>query len=112
MAGLRPVGGICGSGVTGADGEALGTITEIMFDTDDGRVAYAVLAYGGMLGVGEKLFAIPWVAFEVEAASGEISLPLTRDRLDALPGFDKDAWPTEPDVAFADLGRSARSRAA
>ena len=111
MAGIRPVGGICGASVAGADGEALGTITEIMLDTDDGSVAYVVLAFGGMLGVGEKLFAIPWGAFDVDAASGEISLLLTRDRLDALPGFDKDAWPTEPDPAFADLGRSARSRA-
>ena len=112
MAAIRPVGGICGASVAGAQGDTLGTITEIMLDTDNGTVAYAVLAVGGVLGVGEKLFAIPWTVFEVDAASGEINLPLTRDRLDALPGFDKDAWPTEPDPAFADLERSARSRAA
>ena len=100
MAGLRPVGGICGSNVTGADGETLGSITEIMLDTASGGVAYAVLAYGGLLGVGEKLFALPWSALSIDAASGDISTPLTRDRLDGLDGFDKDAWPTEPDAAL------------
>jgi hypothetical protein len=100
MAGLRPVGGICGASVTGAGGETLGSITELMLDTDSGGVAYAVLAYGGVLGVGEKLFALPWAALSVDAASGEVSSLLTRERLDGLEGFDKDAWPTEADPAF------------
>lgn len=97
MAGLRPVGTICGSSVTGADGETLGSITEIMLDTGSGGVAYAVLAYGGVLGVGEKLFALAWDALSVDAATGEVSSPLTREQLDGLDGFDKDAWPTEAD---------------
>ena len=100
MPGLRPAGGICGSSVTGADGETLGSISELMLDTDGGRVTYAVLAYGGLLGVGEKLFALPWRALAVDAASGEVTSPLTRARLDGLDGFDKDAWPTEADPAL------------
>ena len=100
MAGLRPVSGISGASVTGADGETLGSITELMLDTDSGGVAYAVLAYGGVLGVGEKLFALPWDALAIDAASGEVSSSLTRERLDGLSGFDKDAWPTEADSAF------------
>ena len=112
MAGIRPVGGICGAAVAGADGEPLGSISELMLDCERGAVTYAVLAYGGVLGVGEKLFAVPWSAFEVDATSGEVRLAVTRETLDALPGFDKDAWPTEPDPAFADLGPAAPSRAA
>ncbi|MDO9488206.1 MAG: PRC-barrel domain-containing protein [Sphingomonadaceae bacterium] len=100
MAGIMPVGGICGTDVAGADGESLGSISELMIDSGSGGVAYAVLAYGGLLGVGEKLFAVPWRAFDVDAASGAIKLSVPRERLDALPGFDKDAWPTEPDPAF------------
>lgn len=103
MAGIRPVGSICGAAVAGADGEALGTITELMLDCDRGTIAYAVLAFGGVLGVGEKLFAVPWNAFEVDATSGDVRLAVARDALEALPGFDKDAWPTEPDPAFAEL---------
>lgn len=104
MAGLLPVAGICGASVEAPGGETLGSISELMIDTDSGAIAYAVLAYGGVLGVGEKLFAVPWACFEVDAASGAIRLPVARDRLEALPGFDKDAWPTVADPAFADLG--------
>ena len=103
MAGIRPVGGICGASVEAPDGGTLGSISELMIDTGSGGIAYAVLAYGGVLGVGEKLFAVPWSCFEVDAASGAITLPVDRDRLEALPGFDKDAWPTDPDPAFVDL---------
>jgi len=100
MAGIVAIGSICGSSVSGADGETLGSITEIMVDTAGGGVAYVVLAYGGVLGVGEKLFALPWSALSIDAASGKITTSLTRDRLDGLDGFDKDAWPTEPDAAL------------
>lgn len=104
MTGLMHAGGICGADVAGADGESLGSISELMIDAGSGGIAYAVLAYGGVLGVGEKLFAVPWQAFIVEPASGAISLPVPRERLEALPGFDKDAWPTEADPEFGDDG--------
>jgi sporulation protein YlmC with PRC-barrel domain len=100
MAAIMPVGVICGADVAGADGETLGTISELMIDAERGGIAYAVLAYGGVLGVGEKLFALPWRVFEVEPASGAVSLSIPRERFESLPGFDKDAWPTEPDPAF------------
>ena len=103
MAGIRPAGGICGMSVEAPDGETLGSISELMIDTDSGAIAYAVLAYGGVLGVGEKLFAVPWRCFAVDAVSGAVTLPVERDRLEQLPGFDKDAWPTDADPAFADL---------
>lgn len=100
MAGIMPVGGICGAQVTGADGASLGSISELMIAIESGGIAYAVLAYGGVLGVGEKLFAVPWHAFEVEPSSGALLLAVPRERLEALSGFDKDAWPTEADAAF------------
>ena len=53
---------LSGGAVKNADGEKLGDIKEIMIDTQTGRVAYAVLGFGGFLGVGDKLFAIPWSA--------------------------------------------------
>ncbi len=99
---ILPAGNICGAGVVGADGDSLGTISELMIDADRGAIAYAVLAYGGVLGVGEKLFAVPWAAFDIEPASGAIRLGMPRERFEALPGFDKDAWPTEADPEFAD----------
>lgn len=95
-----PVGGICGATVADAAGESLGSISELMIDSEKGGIAYAVLAYGGVLGVGEKLFAVPWHAFEVDPTTGAITLPVARERFDRSPGFDKDAWPTEADAEF------------
>ena len=58
-----------------------------------GRVAYAVLSFGGFLGMGDKLFAIPWQAFTVDQDSEKLVLNVTKDKLDNAPGFDKDNWP-------------------
>lgn len=80
--------------VKNGDGETLGQIKEIMIDTSSGRVAYAVLSFGGFLGMGDKLFAIPWSALRshlTEPAS--LVLDTTKERLTAAPGFDKDHWP-------------------
>ena len=98
---LLPIGSVCGSAVKGSDGESLGSITEVMVDSESGAVAYAVLSYGGLLGVGEKLFAIPWSRFRIDPVDNRISLDAPQARLEALPGFDKDAWPTGPDPSFA-----------
>lgn len=91
------VGAICGAQVTNRDGEALGTIAELMVDTASGRISYAVLSFGGVLGVGEKLFAVPWDCLAIDPTSNGVTLDLPRARLDEADGFDKDAWPTVPD---------------
>jgi hypothetical protein len=97
---LLAMGAVCGASVVGADGDSLGIITEIMIDADSGAIAYAVLTHGGVLGVGEKLFAVPWRRFAVNPADGSISLDVAAARLGALDGFDKDAWPVEADAAI------------
>ena len=91
---------LIGADVVDVKGAALGSISELMLDGDSGAVAYAVLAYGGVFGVGEKLFAVPWCAFAVDDADGTITVAVARGQLDQWPGFDKDAWPTEADAAF------------
>ena len=57
---------LAGDSVRNAAGEDLGTISEIMIDLPSGRVAYAVLSFGGFLGMGDKLFAVPWNALKVD----------------------------------------------
>ena len=59
---------IKGDKVVNPAGEDLGKIEELMIDLENGRVAYAVLSFGGFLGMGDKLFAIPWRAFSPRAA--------------------------------------------
>jgi len=74
-------------------GEDLGKLEEIMLDMDGGRVAYAVLSFGGVLGMGNKLFAVPWDALTVDTENKELVLNIDRETLENAPGFDKDNWP-------------------
>ncbi len=86
-----------GDDVRNDRGEKLGKLEEIMIDLDQGRVAYAVLSFGGFLGLGDKLFAIPWEALEVDTENKEIVLNIAREKLEQAHGFDKDNWPMVTD---------------
>jgi sporulation protein YlmC with PRC-barrel domain len=86
--------------VNGAD-EHLGDIKEIMLDMNTGQVAYAVLAFGGFLGMGEKLFAVPWQALHLDTANKRFVLDVEKERLQHAPGFDKHAWPDMGDIEWA-----------
>jgi sporulation protein YlmC with PRC-barrel domain len=91
-----------GDEVKNADGESLGKIEEIMIDRTNGHVAYAVLSFGGFLGVGNKLFAVPWNSLTLNAPDHSFRLDVDKERLENAPGFDKDNWPKSPDRAFID----------
>jgi len=80
--------------------EELGRIEELMIDPYSGRVAYAVLSFGGFLGMGDKLFAIPWKALSLDAAGQRFILNISKDLLDRAPGFDKANWPDMSDPAW------------
>ena len=72
-----------------------------MLDMQTGQVAYAVLAFGGFLGMGEKLFAVPWQALHLDTVNKRFVLNTDKDRLKGAPGFDKDAWPDMSDMDWA-----------
>ncbi len=84
---------INGTDVVNATGDNLGDIKDLMINTTDGRIAYAVLSHGGFLGMGDKYFAIPWEAFTIDSAEEKFVLNVTKEKLDSAPGFDKDNWP-------------------
>lgn len=90
-----------GDDVKDGSGTKLGTIDHIMIDVPTGRVAYAVLAFGGFLGMGDKLFAIPWAALKLDTADKCFVLNASKDDLSKAPGFDKDDWPTFADEQWA-----------
>lgn len=92
---------LSGNDVFNKSGDDLGDIKEIMLDMRSGRVCYAVLAFGGFLGMGEKLFAVPWSALTLDTENKRFVLDVAKDRLDQAPGFDKDNWPDMADVAWA-----------
>ncbi len=90
-----------GDDVINLQGDKLGTIEDIMLDVGSGRVAYAVLSFGGILGIGDKLFAVPWTALTLDADRQCFVLDVPKDRLQAAPGFDKDHWPAMADPSWA-----------
>ena len=90
-----------GDDVVNVAGEKLGTIDEIMLDVPTGRIAYAVLSSGGFLGIGDKLFAIPWRALTLDTDNHCFVLDVSKERLEQAPGFDKDNWPSMADETWA-----------
>jgi sporulation protein YlmC with PRC-barrel domain len=89
-----------GDRVVNYKGEDLGKLEEIMIDLDRGRVAYAVLSFGGFLGLGDKLFAIPWQAITVDTVKKQLVLNADKALLEKAPGFDKDNWPDMADLSL------------
>ena len=81
--------------------EDLGKIEDMMIDTETGRVAYAVLSFGGFLGMGDKLFAIPWSALRLDEERKCFVLDVDKKTLETAPGFDKDHWPSMADATWA-----------
>ncbi|MBT9465144.1 PRC-barrel domain-containing protein [Hydrogenophaga sp.] len=88
---------LIGNDVFNDQDEDLGEIREIMLDMHTGRVDYAVLSFGGFLGMGEKLFAVPWAALELDTTSRCFVLRVSKARLESAPGFDKQHWPDMAD---------------
>lgn len=81
-------------------GESLGQVDEIMIDIPSGRVAYAVLSFGGVLHMGNKLFAVPWNALKVDEDQKCFILDVDKRTLESAPGFDKDNWPDMADTTW------------
>ncbi len=93
---------ITGTNVTNQKGENLGEIKDLMIDTETGTVNYAVLSFGGFLGLGDKYFAVPFEAFNVNSTTERFVLNVTKDRLENAPGFEKDNWPKTSDNKYWD----------
>lgn len=75
----------------------LGEIKEIMLDVHGGRVAYAALSFGGFLGMGGKLFAVPWNAPALDTEYKRFVLDIDKERPISTAGFDKNHWPNMAD---------------
>lgn len=92
---------LVGNDVYNLEDEDLGDVKEIMLDMRTGRVSYAVVAFGGFLGVGDKLFAVPWHALKLDTVNKRFTLAVEKERLADAPGFDKDQWPDMADATWA-----------
>lgn len=99
--GLMGATTLVGDDVCNPHGEDVGEIKEIMLDMRNGEVAYAVLSFGGFLGMGEKLFAVPWRALKLDTENKRFVLNVDQDRLKNAPGFHKSNWPDMADQSWA-----------
>ena len=83
-----------GTDVFGRDGARIGAVANFMVDKVTGRVAYAVVAFGGFLGLGERRFPLPWAALTYDPSRGGYVVDVDRARLDAAPSLapGEDPW--------------------
>ncbi len=91
---------LIGNDVYNHKDEDLGDIKEIMLDVNSGRIAYAVLSFGGFLGIADKLFAVPWSALKLDTANKRFLLNVEKESLESAPGFNKDDWPDMADPTW------------
>lgn len=92
---------ITGDDVCNLKDEKLGTIQDIMLDIPSGTIRYAVLSSGGFLGMGDRLFAVPWSALKLDGEHKRFTLDVDVERLKAAPGFNKDEWPDMADSKWS-----------
>ena len=87
-----------GTSVYNAAGDKLGTIDDLMIDKVSGQVRYAVLEFGGFLGMGTDRYPIPWNMLKYETAQDGYVVPLDQAQLEAAPRYGRDAVPEYDDA--------------
>lgn len=83
-------------------GDDLGSVKDLMIELETGKVRYAVVSFGGLLGIGNKLLAIPFSAFSVDPEQQCFILDADRSKLENAPGFDPDSWPDFGDPSLTE----------
>lgn len=95
-----------GTSVKNAQDEDLGKVEDLMINVSTGEVEYAVMSFGGFLGIGSKLFAVPLQVLRVDTKNKTLILNETKERLKAAPGFENDKWPDHADGKWRQSVRS------
>ncbi|MEO8432098.1 MAG: PRC-barrel domain-containing protein [Acidobacteriota bacterium] len=91
---------LIGDAVVNRKGEDLGKVEDFMIEPEQGQVSYAVLSFGGFLGMGDKLFAVPMKAMKLSREEKRFVLDIDKEKLKNAPGFDKDNWPDLNDRTY------------
>ena len=103
MYGVVSASKIIGETVVNRQSENVGNIDELVIDAKKNRIMYAVLSFGGFMGMGNKLFAMPWEAFEFSTTENKLILNVDKEKLTAAPGFEKgDNWPDFKDKLWGE----------
>lgn len=92
---------LIGKKVQDTDGKKLGDIKDLVIDPVNGFISYAVLDFGGFLGIGDKYFAVPWEALQLTKDQKAIVIDVRKKDLKQAPGFDKNNWPDLSNPEYA-----------
>lgn len=84
---------IVGARVRNYQNEDVGKIEDFVVDGETGRLGYAVLSFGGVMGIGDKLFAVPFQSLAWDPEREEFRMEANKDRLKNAPGFSVNDWP-------------------
>jgi len=86
------------------DADNIGKGSEIVFETGSGKIRYAAMSFGGWLGIGDKLFAVPWEHISFARPVGDeqvqyltLTEDISKDALEKSQGFSADDWPARAD---------------
>ncbi|QCI67774.1 PRC-barrel domain-containing protein [Phreatobacter stygius] len=91
---------VAGTNVYNSNGEHLGEIHDIILDKESGHVVYAIMSFGGFLGIGEKYHPLPWSVLKYDTEREGYVVPLTRDRLENAPMYDAKGEPDWSDRVY------------
>lgn len=90
-----PTSKLKGLNIRNTQGETIGSVDDLVINLTDGTVAYIAMSHGGVLGIGDKLFAVPFRELKFDHGKDEMHfvLDISKEKLDNAPGFDKSNWP-------------------
>ena len=90
-----------GTDVYNGEGEHLGHVDDIVLDKVSGHAEYAIMSFGGFLGIGEKFHPLPWQSLTVDPGLGGYVVSVSRDQLEGAPSYDVREEPdwSDPDYA-------------
>jgi len=96
---------LTGLNIVNSSGESVGEVNDVVLDGQTGRVRYLAVTYGGFLGFGDKLFAVPYEAFRYQVDPDDADdhvfvLDVTQQQMEGAQGFDQDNWPDFADTKF------------
>lgn len=97
---LISAGKVTGTDVYNTAGDSLGEIHDVMIDKQSGKIAYAVMSFGGFLGIGERYHPLPWVTLKYDTRQGGYVVGLTKEQLEGAPTFGREESPAWGDRAY------------
>jgi len=91
---------VTGTNMYNTAGESLGEIEDVMIDKQSGRIAYAVMSFGGFLGIGERYHPLPWSTLKYDTRQNGYVVGLTKEQLEKAPTYAEGETPAWGDRAY------------